>query len=106
MAQRKERRAAKPDVYRAHAENRRARKLAVGGKYTAADIKALAVKQHHRCANCDKSIKDGYEVDHIMPLTKGGTNDIRNIQLLCQSCNRRKHTKHPIEWAQEQGRLL
>lgn len=105
-AQRKQRRIAKPDVYRAHAENRRARKLAAGGHYTAAQIAALADQQRHRCANCGKSIRKGYEVDHIVPLTRGGTNDIRNIQLLCQSCNRRKHNKHPIEWAQEQGRLL
>lgn len=91
---------------RCYAETRRARKLAVGGIHTPAQIKALAIRQKHKCANCKASIKARFEADHIVALSKGGSNDIRNIQLLCKRCNRSKHAMDPILWAQENGRLL
>ena len=29
-------------------------------------------------------------IDHIMPLSRGGTNDIKNLQLACKRCNSMK----------------
>jgi 5-methylcytosine-specific restriction endonuclease McrA len=99
-----------PERYRiaknAASHRRRVRKLAAEGNHTADDIQALCAKQHGKCANCRRGIGRCFEVDHIQPLTKGGSNWPSNLQLLCPRCNRKKHNKDPIAWARENGRLL
>jgi hypothetical protein len=41
-----------------------------------------------KCVYCGS--KKLLEVDHIMPIAKGGTDDRDNLQTLCRPCNRRK----------------
>lgn len=41
-----------------------------------------------RCARC--GCRERLEFDHIVPVSKGGGNTARNVELLCESCNRRK----------------
>ncbi len=43
------------------------------------------------CAICGD--KDDIEIDHIVPIAKGGTNDRENLQPLCFQCHRRKGNK-------------
>lgn len=95
-----------PDKARTSDRNKKAMRKAAEGRHTAAEIADLMQKQKCKCANCKASLKDGYHADHIHPLSRGGSNWISNIQLLCPPCNMRKHTKDPISWAQENGRLL
>lgn len=85
---------------------RRMRKNVGGDRYKNSDVARLFAAQKARCAECRTSIKKRYDIDHIMPLALGGDNSPRNIQLLCSPCNRRKYARHPIQWAQENGRLL
>jgi len=33
------------------------------------------------------------EIDHMKPISKGGKTELRNLQLLCQKCNRQKGSK-------------
>lgn len=91
---------------RAHYQTRRAKVRACEGFHTSDDIVALLVRQKHRCAMCDASIKKRYEVDHIQPLSKGGSNWPRNLQLLCRTCNRQKGHSDPLRFARLKGFLL
>ena len=54
----------------------------------------------YQCQSCQKidlSAKN-LQIDHIIPLDKGGTNDISNLQTLCAKCNREKSAKIDIRF--------
>jgi 5-methylcytosine-specific restriction endonuclease McrA len=87
--------------------NRRARQKLSIESHSASDVNEIRIFQKNKCANCGISFEtSGFHVDHIYPLSKGGSNGKENIQLLCPTCNLRKHAKDPIDWARENGRLL
>ena len=48
-------------------------------------------RDNGKCVKCES--KENLEYDHIIPVIKGGANTVRNIQLLCESCNRKKQAK-------------
>jgi 5-methylcytosine-specific restriction endonuclease McrA len=82
------------------------RRRGASGMFTAEQIKKLFELQKGKCVCCRKDITDGFHRDHITPITKGGSNDISNIQLLCANCNKSKSAKHPIDFMQSRGYLL
>jgi len=46
-----------------------------------------------RCSNPECESRKNLEYDHIIPLSEGGSNTARNIELLCEECNRKKSNK-------------
>lgn len=44
------------------------------------------------CCHCGKEIAigDDFTIEHIIPLSKGGTNDFTNLVSLCETCNKDK----------------
>lgn len=48
-----------------------------------------------KCAICGKEIRNKKDLtlDHIRPLSKGGTTTLENCQLACLDCNQRKADK-------------
>lgn len=61
------------------------------GTMNLADWEKKLRRLGHRCSGCGS--RDRIEIDHIIPLSKGGTNDIHNLQPLCRTCNARKNAK-------------
>lgn len=95
-----------PERAASREQNKRAKKLNNGGSHTPADIADIFRMQRGKCACCRTGIKDRYHVDHIVPSSKGGSNDRRNLQLLCPPCNHSKYARDPIEFMQSKGKLL
>tara|TARA_B100000131_G_scaffold256870_1_gene251710 strand:+ start:129 stop:497 length:369 start_codon:yes stop_codon:yes gene_type:complete len=52
--------------------------------------KIVASNQKWNCNICKNMLDETYEIDHIRPLYKGGTNNIINLQALCPNCHRKK----------------
>lgn len=92
-----------PEKVREFTNSRSRRKFGRLPKGTVLLIKTL---QKNKCPICHISLTDGFHVDHIIPLKKGGLHEKRNIQILCPSCNVRKSAKDPIEFMQSRGFLL
>lgn len=51
-----------------------------------------------RCVLCGRSKQDGVilHVDHIIPVSKGGTSDMSNLRTLCSDCNLGKRDKYDL----------
>lgn len=60
----------------------------------------LAVRQYvfqrdkYQCQSCGKTgLETDLSIDHIIPLARGGQNDISNLHTLCCTCNQSKSDK-------------
>lgn len=48
-------------------------------------------RNNYQCQSCGKTNQETQlNIDHIIPLAKGGSNDISNLQTLCKQCNQSK----------------
>ncbi len=77
------------------AERRRnLRKRGIGGSHTVSDFRALCEKYNWRCAYCGKNLTaKTVTKDHVIPISRGGTDVIGNIVPACLSCNAAKQAR-------------
>jgi 5-methylcytosine-specific restriction endonuclease McrA len=82
---------------------RRVNKAGNGGSFTFDEEMELFAWQRGDCHYCGEFLYVAmpYHVDHKIPISRGGSNNIDNIALTCPSCNRRKHAKTELEFLQE-----
>ncbi len=77
-------------------------------KVVSSDANANDVTLQHKtqkdlCWWCGVKLNGVYEVDHRVPLTKGGSSGAGNIVIACPKCNHKKASRMPYEF---NGRLL
>jgi 5-methylcytosine-specific restriction endonuclease McrA len=74
---------------------RRARMQKAEGRITAKEWQALKEFYGYTCLCCGRKEPEiKLELDHVIPISKGGKNLVSNVQCLCASCNRRKNARH------------
>lgn len=74
-------------------------------KTISAELRLLVYKADgYQCINCGTN--ESLTVDHIRPIVRGGTNDLDNLQTMCQPCNSTKGAKTMdefVEWIESKG---
>lgn len=94
---------------RENVRRRRSRLRAVATfAITERDIKRMLARHRNCCAYCSEPLTDGYHVDHVVPVSRGGANGIGNLAPACASCNVSKRNWLLSEWrySRQLGRKL
>ena len=79
--------------YRSFIEKQRElKKKGNGGSHTLGNWENLKAQYNWTCPACrEREPEIKLTEDHIVPISKGGSNNIENIQPLCRSCNSKKY---------------
>ena len=62
---------------------------------TSENLSQIYACQKGRCFYCKKRLMGKFEMEHYIPLSRGGPHTVENIVASCSPCNRKKHTKIP-----------
>ena len=69
------------------------------GSITQALLEELLLLQDNKCTYCGcKLTPDNKHMDHIIPISRGGTHTADNIHYVCKGCNQSKGSKLESEW--------
>ena len=78
---------------------RRHRDRAAGKVPHRFEIGMLMCEQDARCTYCQALLSGDFHIDHKTPVSRGGTNELDNLQLLCKTCNLKKSAKTHEEYS-------
>ena len=63
--------------------------------------KTVAASQRWTCAHCSRILSSSFEIDHTVPLWKGGADAVANLRALCSNCHSQKTQREARERAEE-----
>ncbi len=93
-----------PDRMRLHKNRRRALNASAVGHCTLTQLKARFEFYGNKCAYCRTG--EAEAGDHVVPLSRGGSNFPANIRPSCKTCNSSKHAKKFGEWSRSKQSSL
>lgn len=71
-------------------------------KFTKEERIKIYRKTEGHCYLCGEFVDfDSYEIEHKVPLSKGGTNDLSNLYCACHCCNTIKHDIYPTDFMEK-----
>jgi len=83
------------DAKNMHFQTRRAKINSSGGVIAPAEWSELKIKYNYTCLCCGRREPEiKLTLDHVYPISLGGSSTIDNAQPLCKSCNSRKGARH------------
>lgn len=83
---------------------RKAREHNSPGNFRWVEVIKLWIAAGKRCSYCDKTMTEQPDPDHVVPISRGGRNDLGNIVPCCHLCNADKCDLTLEEWAIERAK--
>lgn len=83
---------------------RRAREAGAHGSYSWAEFMRIAHRFDYRCAYCNEKPDEQLDPDHVVPLSRGGSNSTTNLLPACRACNCDKRDLLLHEWLLDRER--
>ena len=83
--------------------DRKAREHGAAGTFTLAELVRLWLAFDKCCAYCEQPTAGLPGPDHVVPLSRGGSNSITNILPSCRQCNTDKNDMTLDEWPADRG---
>jgi 5-methylcytosine-specific restriction endonuclease McrA len=93
-------------VKRHERRKRKARERGAPGMFTWAELMRKFADQDGCCTYCLRAVDGKPEPDHVVPLSRDGSNWISNVVPSCHECNHDKSDRLPHEWARRRQDCL
>ena len=85
--------------------NKRARLMQAEGSHTFDEVWQMYEDQQGLCAYCETPLFGQFQVDHMLPLVRGGSNEWLNLAVTCCFCNNSKNKSTAEEFMERVRRV-